>query len=121
MSDDDPGAAGRRRAQQRAERRARRKRRIAALGAGAWRMFPFRGRFMTASVAFVIERLPDPPETWSAADVAMLCLEADRTLDLETPCDPAETVDLLTSRGLAAWTGDGFVKTGAPRAKRPRA
>ena len=108
-------------AKRRAARRAARRQRLASLGAGAWRLFPFRGRYLSASVVFVHERLPEAPGTWSAADVAMLCVEADRTLALDTPCDPAEIVDLLTSRGLARWTGDGFVKTGEPLQTRPRA
>ena len=115
-----PDDSERRRLARRARRAARRKK-IQSMGESAWRLFPFRGRFITPTVGFVFERLPEPPATFSAADVALLCVEADRVVPGETPCDPAETIDLLTSRGLVRWTDDGFVKTGKRKAKRPRA
>ena len=102
-------------------RRVARRKKIQSMGKGAWRLFPFRGRFISPSVGFVFERLPAPPDTFSAADVAMLCVEADRVLSADSPCDPAETIDLLTSRGLVKWTDRGFVKTGKRAPKRPRA
>ena len=84
-------------------------------------MFPFRGRYLSASTRYVLERLPEPPASFNAADVALLCVEADQTLDLDAPCNPAETIDLLTSRGLVAWTDTGFVKKARRPPGRPRA
>lgn len=86
------------------------------LSRGAWRLFPYRGRFLSASTRYVYERLPEAPASFTAADVALLCVEAEQTLDLDSPCNPAEVIDLLTSRALVAWTDAGFVK----RARRPR-
>ncbi len=91
------------------------------LAGAAWRMFPFRGRYLSASTRYVFERLPDAPESFSAADVALLCVEADQALDQDAPCNPAETIDLLTSRGLVTWTDDGFVKKARRLPRRPRA
>ncbi len=87
----------------------------------AWRMFPFRGRYLSASTRYVFERLPEGPVSFSASDVAVLCVEADQALDVDVPCNPAEIIDLLTSRGLVSWTDAGFVKKGRRPPRRPRA
>lgn len=83
-------------------------------------MVPFRGRFLSPSVKYVYERLPKPPAVFTAADVAVLCVEADRALGPDDPCNPAEIIDLLTSRSLVSWTDEGFVRRDRPR-PRPRA
>ena len=83
-------------------------------------MFPFRGRFLSPEMRYVYERLPAAPEPFTAADVALLCVEADKSLDLDAPCNPAEVIDLLASRSLVTWTAEGFVKRERPR-PRPRA
>ena len=95
-------------------RRRRRKR------SASWRMFPYRGRFLSPETRYVYERLPGPPATFSAPDIAVLCVEADRALELDVPCNPAEVIDLLTSRGLVQWTDEGFVRHERPQAP-PRA
>ena len=95
-----------------------RRRRLAGV---AWRMFPFRGRYLSATTRYVFERLPDAPQAFRAADIALLCVEADQALDPDSPCNPAETIDLLTSRGLVTWTDDGFVKKAGRLPRRPRA
>ena len=79
-----------------------------------------RGRFLPPEMRYVFERLPAPPGTFTAADVAVLCVAADAELALDVPCNPAEVIDLLTSRSLVSWTDVGFVKHGRPR-PRPRA
>ena len=68
-------------------------------------MFPLRRRYLSPSTQFVFEALPDAPET---------------ALDLDERCNPAEIIDLLTSRALVQWTADGFVKRARPRPQ-PRA
>ena len=83
-------------------------------------MFPFRGRFLSPEMRYVYERLPAQPQAFTAADVALLCVEADRSLELDAPCNPAEVIDLLASRALVAWTAGGFVKRSRP-GPRPRA
>ncbi len=90
------------------------------LRGAAWRMFPFRGRFLSPDTRYVYERLPAAPATFSSVDVAVLCVEADRALGLEPSCNPAEVIDLLTSRSLVVWTDHGFVKRSRPP-QRPRA
>ena len=90
------------------------------LRGAAWRLFPFRGRFLSPATRYVYERLPPAPATFSASDVAMLCVEADQALEGEASCNPAEVIDLLTSRSLVVWTDGGFVKRARPDA-RPRA
>lgn len=85
-------------------------------------MFPFRGRYLSASTRYVYERLPDAPASFSASDIALLCVEADQTLDdVDVPCNPAEIIDLLTSRSLVIWTDTGFVKQTRRPLRRPRA
>ena len=76
----------------------------------AWRLFPFRGRFLSPETRYVYERLPEAPTPFSSSDVAVLCVEADETLELKGPCNPAEVMDLLVSRSLVVWTDGGFVK-----------
>ena len=76
----------------------------------AWRLFPFRGRFLSPETRYVYERLPEAPTPFSSSDVALLCVEADETLELKGPCNPAEVMDLLVSRSLVVWTDGGFVK-----------
>ena len=93
--------------------------RAGRLRGAAWRMFPFRGRFLSPETRYVYERLPTAPATFSSADVAVLCVEADRALEGDAPCNPAEIVDLLVSRALVVWTDGGFVKRSRP--ERPRA
>ena len=89
------------------------------LRGAAWRLFPFRGRFLSPPTRYVYERLPPAPATFSSADLAVLCVEADRQLQDGTVCNPAEVIDLLVSRSLVVWTDGGFVKRSRP--DRPRA
>lgn len=86
----------------------------------AWRLFPLRGRFLSPDTRYVYERLPKAPATFTASDVAVLCVEADRTLGLDLACNPAEVIDLLTSRSLVVWTSEGFVRRSRPE-RPPRA
>ena len=88
--------------------------RAGRLRRAAWRMFPFRGRFLSPATRYVYERLPEGPATFSASDVAVLCVEADRQLETESPSNPAEVIDLLVSRSLVVWTDAGFVKRARP-------
>lgn len=83
-------------------------------------MFPLRRRYLSPSTQFVFEALPDAPETFTAAEVAVACVAAEKALDLDERCNPAEIIDLLTSRALVQWTADGFVKRARPRPQ-PRA
>ena len=86
----------------------------------AWRLFPFRGRFLSPETRYVYERLPEAPTPFTSADVAALCLEATAELETEGPCNPAEVMDLLVSRSLVVWTDGGFVKRRRPK-PRPKA
>ena len=86
----------------------------------AWRLFPFRGRFLSPETRYIYERLPEAPVAFTSADVALLCVEADDALELDGPCNPAEVMDLLVSRSLVVWTDGGFVKRKRP-GPRPRA
>ncbi len=83
-------------------------------------MVPFRGRFLSPSTKYVYERLPAAPASFTAADVALLCVESDQMVGADGPCNPAEVIDLLTSRSLVTWPDEGFVKRDRPR-PRPRA
>ncbi|PAP76078.1 hypothetical protein [Rubrivirga marina] len=76
----------------------------------AWRLFPFRGRFLSPETRYVYERLPEAPTPFTSAEVAGLCAEASGELELEGPCNPAEVMDLLVSRTLVVWAEGGFVK-----------
>lgn len=80
-------------------------------------MVPLRGRFLSPSTRYVYERLPEAPATFTAADVAVLCVEADQALPDDAPCNPAEVIDLLSARSLVHWAEGGFVKRtrGTPR------
>ena len=71
---------------------------------------PLRGRFLAPFTQLVLAALPNPPETFSSLDVVRACEEAERVLGHTPPCTPAEIVDLLVSRGIVAWTADGFQK-----------
>jgi hypothetical protein len=83
----------------------------------AWRLFPFRGRFLSPETRYVFERLPEAPTPFTSAEVAALCLAATGELDTDGPCNPAEVVDLLVSRSLVVWTDGGFVKRRRPRSR----
>ena len=86
----------------------------------AWRLFPFRGRFLSPETRYVYERLPQAPTPFTSAEVAGLCAEASVELETEGPCNPAEVMDLLVSRSLVVWTDGGFVKRRRP-SPRPKA
>ena len=86
----------------------------------AWRLFPFRGRFLSPETRYVYERLPEAPTPFTSAEVAALCTEATGAIEAEGPCNPAEVMDLLVSRSLVVWTDSGFVKRRRPK-PRPKA
>lgn len=82
-------------------------------------MCPFRVRLLWVSTRCAYERPAPVPSTVTAADVARLCVEADRVLAEDGPCSPAEMIDLLPSRALVTCTDAGFVKR--ERGRPPRA
>ena len=83
----------------------------------AWRLVPLRGRFLAPFTRLVLAALPNPPETFTSADVVRACKEAERVIGKEPPCNPAEVIDLLVSRGIVHWTPDGFQKRKQTRLK----
>ncbi|OZC04142.1 hypothetical protein [Rubricoccus marinus] len=93
--------------------------RSGAGGGLAWRLVPLRGRFLAPFTKLILAALPDHPASFSAVDVAVACQEAEAAVGGDPPCNPAEIMDLLVSRGLVEWSADGFRKR--QRRMRPRA
>ena len=74
------------------------------------------GPFLPPAVEYVYDRLPTA--AFSASDVAALCAEAGRALDVASPPSAADVVDLLTAHELVGWSEVGFVKQEPPRLPR---